>query len=99
MFSPTDAAGVSPRFSEPNPATDAGPGAYVSSTFMGKGPAHSITDKRSPACARPDTPGPGHYIDVRLDPESGEKARLEGFGNRKSPRFAVGKDAHCEQRS
>lgn len=89
---PADRKHQTPRFPVSSPATDAGPGAYISSEFAGRGPAYSIPSRSPRTLDTPDSPGPGQYVHVQLSVGRGENSVEEGFGKRDSPRFATGKD-------
>ncbi|CAN0205682.1 unnamed protein product [Ectocarpus sp. 6 AP-2014] len=87
--SPRDRKHQTPRFPVSSPATDAGPGAYISSEFAGKGPAYSMPSRSPTTLDKPDSPGPGQYVHVQLSVGRGENGAGEGFGKRDSPRFAT----------
>ncbi|CAN0343286.1 unnamed protein product [Pylaiella littoralis] len=86
---PGGAKHQAPRFPESSPATDAGPGAYIPSDFVSKGPTYSMTGRPSKTLDMPNSPGPGEYVEVKHYVRQTETYSVEGFGKRDSPRFAT----------
>ncbi|CAM9457789.1 unnamed protein product [Hapterophycus canaliculatus] len=84
---PGGAGTQTPRFPESVHATDAGPGAFLSSDFVSGGPAYSLPARQPTAFDAPGSPGPGQYIKVQLNATREKAGPTEGFGKRDSARF------------